>query len=889
MATKIQIKRGTKTNLPALSPGEFGLTTDTEELYIGGNNGNIRMGKNGESSTPNATATHSDSVVAITAPAGVNLISFYAPSDFSGDDTYTVNGSAVTLTDLNGNAIYDGWKEGAPVQLILKGAQAFFKSGGGLNGDLPPINPNMSGSLEDGVFTVTADKLPVAQANELAGAEWYYGDHVPARPGDGTKVELSRNELVVSDTPKALSEYAAGDIVKIRENNAAAEFIVAMHNYEPSLNGEGRTLLVRKDIYDLRAWDAALQKIYSSSDIDDFANTGYKNLYSAFVQGLMGTTKFPCMSQRGGSVVTVEKSVFILSMAEYGKTHRYAPVEGSSLAIAESLLISDYNGEPTDHYTRTITTNDNISVWRINATGGNNYGSAEKEYGFRPCFTFPSTTLFGSESNELIEDASGVQTLADTTNLGDSAAGSTVTLMENGAATEFLVLQHGYPVSGNGNTLLRRKDAVAQMAWDSNGVNAYSDASADEYLSTDYIGRFTGNMQSMLQMVNISSAAGNGNTTVNTIPRKAFILSYAEAGFPTHANAPAEGTAIPYFDSDAKRIVQLNGAAVNQWLRTPYGSSTTNAWIILNTGAASSGAVTGQYGIAPCIVLKSDTQVNPDGSIVESDNSPVVTVSIPWAESGYCYCRQFPYNSKHQYQTQLVGAVATNDPIYGTSLDRVLENNSWAKIAEASESGIAADAWQVGDTKDIVVDGETLTVEIVGFNHDDLASGGKAGITFGLKNLMADTRKMNDSDYNTGTNAGGFTGSDTYEWLQGPLLNSLPSELRAVLKSVNKKTSAGGQSSTINTNAMKIFLFSEIEIFGSVTYSKSGEGSQYSRFATAASRIKRLSNGSGSVISWWERSPRGNSSDRFCIVNGSGGASHDGARISEGVCFGFCV
>ena len=218
-------------------------------------------------------------------------------------------------------------------------------------------------------------------------------------------------------------------------------------------------------------------------------------------------------------------------------------------------------------------------------------------------------------------------------------------------------------------------------------------------------------------------------------------------------------------------------------------------------------------------------------------------------------------------------------------LSPTLANNTWAQIAAASEAGVAASTWSVGDTKNITVGGETLTVEIVGFNHDDLASGGKAGITFGLKNLMANTRQMNSSN----TNAGGFTGSDMYDWLQSTLLNSLPSDLRAVLKSVNKKTSAGSQSSTINTNAMKIFLFSEIEIFGSVTYSKSGEGSQYSRFATASSRIKYLSNGSGSASYWWERSPRGYNSGDFCCVNSNGNASCNSASYSGGVCFGFCV
>ena len=115
----------------------------------------------------------------------------------------------------------------------------------------------------------------------------------------------------------------------------------------------------------------------------------------------------------------------------------------------------------------------------------------------------------------------------------------------------------------------------------------------------------------------------------------------------------------------------------------------------------------------------------------------------------------------------------------------------------------------MGDEKNISVNGETLTLVIVGFGHDDLAGGGKAGITFGLKHLMKDTRQMNNSN----TNSGGFTGSAMYSWLQNTLLKQLPSDLQAVLKSVNKKTSAGNQSSTINTNAMKLFLFSEIEIF----------------------------------------------------------------------------
>ena len=233
-------------------------------------------------------------------------------------------------------------------------------------------------------------------------------------------------------------------------------------------------------------------------------------------------------------------------------------------------------------------------------------------------------------------------------------------------------------------------------------------------------------------------------------------------------------------------------------------------------------------------------------------------------------------------------AITTSGQTYSVEclfFNSVLSKNTWAQIAKASAAGKASQLWSVGDTKDITVGSETLTLVIMGFNHDDLASGGKAGITFGMKNLMATTRRMNASN----TNSGGFTGSEMYSWLQNTLLPTLPSDLQAVLKSVNKKTSAGSQSSTINTNSMKLFLFSEIEIFGSTTYSKAGEGSQYSYFATAANRIKYLSNGSGSAGWWWERSPGGSNSGNFCNVDSDGSAGYSSASSTGGVCFGFCV
>ena len=77
-----------------------------------------------------------------------------------------------------------------------------------------------------------------------------------------------------------------------------------------------------------------------------------------------------------------------------------------------------------------------------------------------------------------------------------------------------------------------------------------------------------------------------------------------------------------------------------------------------------------------------------------------------------------------------------------------------------------------------------------------------------------------------------------------------------------------------------------IEIFGSTTYSVSGEGTQYAYYKAGNSKVK---NKGGSAYGWWERSPYSGSSNAFCAVFSIGGATSNGASYSYGVAIGFCV
>ena len=219
---------------------------------------------------------------------------------------------------------------------------------------------------------------------------------------------------------------------------------------------------------------------------------------------------------------------------------------------------------------------------------------------------------------------------------------------------------------------------------------------------------------------------------------------------------------------------------------------------------------------------------------------------------------------------------------YELALSTELETDSWDIIDSISKSGNAASIWSVGDKKTINIGGTNYQFQIIGFNHDTKTEGGTAGITFQMVNCMNDTAKMNSSN----TNSGGWTSCAMRTSVLNSIFFSLPADLQKVIKAVNKLTSAGNKSATIDTTSDKLFLLSEVEIFGSTTYSKPGEGSQYAYYKAGNSRVKKVN---GSNSSWWERSPFGNDSLTFCSVRNNGNAGTIDAGNSYGVSFGFCV
>lgn len=208
-------------------------------------------------------------------------------------------------------------------------------------------------------------------------------------------------------------------------------------------------------------------------------------------------------------------------------------------------------------------------------------------------------------------------------------------------------------------------------------------------------------------------------------------------------------------------------------------------------------------------------------------------------------------------------------------------DNDWAAIIDACHKNQVPETWVVGNQKAMTINGADYVIDIIGKGHDDYADGsGKAPLTFQLHDCYGELKAMNSSN----TNNGGWTSCEMRTTHLPAILALMPTEVQSGIREVNKLTSAGGGSATINPTADKLFLLSEIEIFDEVMNSAAREGVQYAYYKVGNSKMKNVP---GRLRYWWERSPARNAI-YFCIVDDEGDSINLNPSYALGVSFGFC-
>lgn len=481
--------------------------------------------------------------------------------------------------------------------------------------------------------------------------------------------------------------------------------------------------------------------------------------------------------------------------------------------------------------------------------------------------------------------------------LGTKAVGSIVKLKVNGTAKAFIVVHQGkpsslYDESCNGTWLLM-KDIYENREWHSSNVNKYESSNIHAYLNSTFLNLFESNIRDVIKQVKIPyrKNGGSGGTTqqgANGLPCKIFLLSAPEVHY-EHSNVDSgEGAALSYFAScatnaaDSKRVAVMNNYTTSWWTRSSRTNYTSYAWGITTNGNLFDGEASDSYGIRPALVLPSNVLVDDSGNVSVPDltaHKTLVGGTAYTVKGGKCMVGGTVYNILKG--KTLIGGTGY-DITFAPSYDPVFANNTWEQIIAACHNNEVPETWKVADQKPMTINGVDYQIDIIGKNHDDYSDGsGKAPLTFQLHDCYADKKAMNTS----GTNRGGWTSCAMRSTHLSAILARMPTEVQNGIREVNKLTSAGNKSVTINTTVDKLFLLSEIEIFGSTKYSRGGEGTQYDYYKAGNSKVKKFN---GSANDWWERSPSGLNSAHFCIVGSDSGAYYDIASNAFGVVFAFC-
>ena len=257
-----------------------------------------------------------------------------------------------------------------------------------------------------------------------------------------------------------------------------------------------------------------------------------------------------------------------------------------------------------------------------------------------------------------------------------------------------------------------------------------------------------------------------------------------------------------------------------------------------------------------------------------------------------------------------------------------LNDNTWATIKEVSDAGQGENYWSVGDTTRITINGKVgnftfsnLAIDafIIGFNHNSSREGTNR-IHFQIGKIGGKDVCLCDSQYGSGqsgngyfnmnpnnSNSGGWNGSYMRKTLLGnsgtpssppanSMLAALPSDLRAVMKSVTKYSDNTGGSpdnaSYVTSTTDYLFLLAEFEYHGARSYANSAEKNfqlQYSYYKAGNSKVKYKHGETGTAAGHWCRSVCSSGTGYFCRVNTNGSANGNYAYFSWGVAPGFTV
>ena len=213
-----------------------------------------------------------------------------------------------------------------------------------------------------------------------------------------------------------LADKNVGDIVKIKENGTAVNYIIVNKGkpsdlYDNSCDG---VWLLREKAIEKRAWHGTSSSDsvndYENSDIEAWLNGDFLNTIDEKIRAAIKTVKIPYRKGSGTSK-TVQSGAnglsckaFLLSGYELGFTQsdsEYLPIDGAKLSYFSdnnSRIGKDSTNTAVRWWLRSPSASDATGVFSVSTGGSCSYGSSYlSSVAVRPAFVLPSSLLVGED------------------------------------------------------------------------------------------------------------------------------------------------------------------------------------------------------------------------------------------------------------------------------------------------------------------------------------------------------------------------------------------------------------------------------------------------------------------------------------------------------------
>lgn len=248
------------------------------------------------------------------------------------------------------------------------------------------------------------------------------------------------------------------------------------------------------------------------------------------------------------------------------------------------------------------------------------------------------------------------------------------------------------------------------------------------------------------------------------------------------------------------------------------------------------------------------------------------------------------------YGITLTGEIEADGAAKSINLQPSFSSLSWSQIDTVIQNG-GIGIFSVGNSKAIRLTGSAGDINfsntqvyavIIGINHNSSREGNNR-LHLQLSTNSENTGLLGYEQMNTReSNRGGWGESQMRTAICVGIYNAFPSDLKTIVKSTTKWTSAGALSTSITSTSDNVFLLSEFEASGNIRYSVQEEQNYQQEYDwyKSNSQLKFMNE---SETMWWYRSPDATDYEFFCGVSADGSNYHSRANEYRGVAPCFCI